>query len=206
MKRAMLRFLLLDYGLMVEYLDETDLALVRMTCKIARRRYDEYRILRLHKFVDTTAMIRFAITNKEARVRSHMLTLAIIRDRVDVLQLTLPSGRPGVELQRRLCRFTAKRNAVKCLSYLRDIGFEWDALVAVEAATFGSRECLEFALREGCPRDEEEITRMATIMRHLDCLKLALEHNCRMAKQILAEQRIFQVDEDNPCDVYLRTL
>ncbi|KAK3288313.1 hypothetical protein CYMTET_4203 [Cymbomonas tetramitiformis] len=191
---------------MVDYLDDTDLALLRMTCKIARRRYDEYRELRLDKFVDTAAMIRFAISNKKARVRSRMLTLAMIRDRVDVLHLTLPLGRPGVELQRRLCRFTVEYDAVKCLSYLRDIGFEWDALLAVEAATFGSRECLEFALREGCPRDGEEITRMATMMRHLDCLKLALEHNCQMSKQILAEQRVFQVDEDNPCDVYLRTL
>ncbi|KAK3289814.1 hypothetical protein CYMTET_2745 [Cymbomonas tetramitiformis] len=105
-----------------------------------------------------------------------------------------------------MCKLTAKHNGVKCLSYLRENGYKWDTSTAVEAASFGSRECLDYALTHECPRDEEAITRTATQAAHLDCLKCALNHGCQLSKWIREEQRIFQADEDNPCDVYLRTL
>ncbi|KAK3253082.1 hypothetical protein CYMTET_37648 [Cymbomonas tetramitiformis] len=151
-------------------------------------------------------MLRYAMTFTHARVPYQLLILTASLDRVDILKLTLPAGRPNALTQQRMCGLTAKHNGVKCLSYLRENGYAWDTSTAVGAARFGSHECLDYALTHGCPRDEEAITRTATQAEHLDCLKCALKHGCQLSEQIREQLRMFQVDEDNPCDVYLRTL
>lgn len=80
-------------------------------------------------------------------------------------------------LNNKLCSLTAKHGHLVCLSYLHDIGCQWNINTCLNAAESGNFECLKYAHENNCEWNNY-ICNLAARGGNLDCLIYAHKIGC----------------------------